>query len=41
MQQVEKNTIPHCIFMEELNMLAKAIEEKYSQHLEERNIKNG
>lgn len=40
-QQVEKNTIPHCIFMEELNMLAKAIEEKYAQHFEERNIKNG
>ena len=27
MQQVEKNTIPHCIFMEELNMLVKAIRE--------------
>ena len=40
-QQVEKNTIPHCIFMEELNMLVKAIEEKYAQHFEERNIKNG
>lgn len=40
-QQVKKNTIPHCIFMEELNMLAKAIEEKYAQHFEERNIKNG